>query len=115
MFQIYPAVSFLRHYRQVEAAAERPEPIDVPLGTVAAIPYKGSMTVESPETRSINEATLWRSDEVPFGLAKWTVRDVREEKFPTQPRDAFRETVEVSVEMSAHEVGRGAVSEIDAQ
>jgi hypothetical protein len=114
VFQLYPVVSFLRHYRQVEADAQRPEPVDLPLGTVAAVPHKGSMTVESTETRSTNEATLWRSEEVPFGLAKWTVRDVRAEKFPTEPRDAFRETVEVSVEMSAHEVGSGAVSEIDA-
>ena len=85
------------------------------MGVVPAVPYRAAMTVESPETRSTNQAVLWRSDDVPFGLAKWTVRDLREEKHATQSRDLFHETMEVSLEMSAHESGLDAVTELDVQ
>ncbi len=115
VFQIYPLVSYLRHYRELRAESTTPAEVDIPLNAVAAVEYRGAMTVESTQTRSANEATLWRSDDVPFGLAKWIVRDTREEKHPSQPRDQFRETMEVSVEMSAHETGNDATSELDVQ
>ncbi|MCA9109229.1 MAG: hypothetical protein R3B91_00595 [Planctomycetaceae bacterium] len=115
VFQIYPLVSYLRHYRELQADSDTPQQTDIPMGIVSAIPLRGAMTVESAETRSTNEAELWRSDDVPFGLAKWTVRDLREEKHTTQSRDLFRETMEVSIEMSAHESGINAVTELDVQ
>ncbi|MGD9856325.1 MAG: hypothetical protein AB7U20_15375 [Planctomycetaceae bacterium] len=113
VFEAYPVVSFLRHYRDLQAESAGPEQVDVPLGAVSATAFKGAMTMESTQTRSTNEATLWRSDDVPFGLAKWVVRDVREEKHPSQSRDQFRETMEVSVEMSAHASGTDAATELD--
>lgn len=115
VFQIYPLVSYLRHYRQLEAESETPEQTDIPMGIVPAVALRGRMITESAETRSTNEAELWRSDDVPFGLAKWIVRDTREEKHATQSRDLFRETMEVSIEMSAHESGNNAVTKLDVQ
>ncbi|MCA9074892.1 MAG: hypothetical protein KDA93_07665 [Planctomycetaceae bacterium] len=115
VFQIYPMVSYLRHYRQLEAESDTPQQTDIPLGVVPAVALRGRMITESTETRSTNEGNLWRSEDVPFGLAKWAVRDTREEKHATQSRDLFRETMEVSIEMSAHESGKDAVTELDVQ
>ncbi len=115
VFQIYPLVSYLHHYRDLKAESDTPEPTDIPMGVVPAVVFRGEMTLESAETRSTNQAEMWRSDEVPFGLAKWTVRDLREEKHATQSRDLFRETMEVTIEMSAHESGVDAVTELDLQ
>lgn len=115
VFQIYPLVSYLRHYREVQAESDTPQQTDIPMGIVPAIALRAAMTVESSETRSTNQAEMWRTDDVPFGLAKWTVRDLREEKHATQSRDLFRETMEVSIEMSAHESGTNAETELDVQ
>lgn len=113
VFQPYPVLTLLRHYRELKPESAGPEQVEIPLGAVSATAMKGAMTVESTETRSTNEATMWRSDDVPFGLAKWIVRDLREEKHPSQSRDQFRETMEVTVEMSAHASGTDATSELD--
>lgn len=112
VFQLYPIVSFLQHYRNLATESTEPEQLQLPGGFVGATTWKGSVTLESRTNRSTNEAQLWRSDDVPFGVAKWIVRDVREEKHPTQSRDLFQETMEVSIEMSAHETGTGAETEL---
>lgn len=115
VFQIYPLVSYLMHYRDLQAQSSTPEPIDIPLGGASGIAHHGTMTMESTTTRSTNEATLWRSDDVPFGVARWIVRDLREEKHPSESRDQFRETMEVTIEMAAHETGTDATTELDVQ
>jgi hypothetical protein len=70
--------------------------------------------MESPASRSSNEADLYRSDEVPFGLAKWTIRMHREAKDAREPRSQFQRVSEVRIEMAAHEVGANAESELAA-
>lgn len=111
-FQLYPLVSFLQHYRDLKTESTEASQIQIPQGFVNATEWKGQVTMESRSNRSVNEAQIWRSDDLPFGVAKWLVRDVREEKHPTQSRDLFRETMEVTIEMSAHEVGAGAETEL---
>ncbi len=113
--QVYPAITFLRHYRHLEADSSGPMTIDLPIGAVSATLLKGELVMESPTTRSTNTAQIWRSDDVPFGLAKWIVKDVREQKFATQSRTELRETMVVNVEMTATEVGMGAQTEIEGQ
>lgn len=112
VFDLYPLVSFLQHYRNLTAETTDAEQLQIPSGIVPATTWKGGLIMESRSNRSTNEAEIWRSDEIPFGVAKWIVRDVREEKHPTQSRDLFRETMEVSIEMAAHEVGNGAETEL---
>jgi hypothetical protein len=113
VFQLYPYVEYLHHYRNLEPDGAGPQPLQIPLGDVTATLYRGSMTTESTITRATNEGQIWRSEDVPFGVAKWVVRDVREEKHPTQSRDLFRETTEVSIEMAAHATGTDAETELD--
>ena len=112
VFQIYPIVSFLQHYRNLAAETTEAEQLQVTSGFVNAVSWKGQLTMEGRTTRSRNEAEMWRSDDVPFGVAKWIVRDLREEKHPTQSRDLFQETTEVIVEMEAAEIGAGAETEV---
>lgn len=112
VFQLYPLVSFLQHYRNLNAESNEPQELQTPAGIVPTTTWQGQLTMESRSNRSTNEGQIWRSDEVPFGVAKWIVRDVREEKHPTQARDLFRETMEVSIEMAAHEIGTGAETEL---
>lgn len=112
VFAIYPLVSLLQHYRNLAPESDEAIQEQTPAGLVSATLWKGSLTMESRTNRSNNEAQIWRSEEVPFGIAKWVVRDMREEKHPTQSRDLFRETTEVEIEMSAHEIGIGAETEL---
>jgi len=111
VLQIYPTVSMLMHYPTVESTGEQEDP-DVRLGPVTATMLKSSYKMESLYSRTVNEATLWRSDEVPFGLAKWSVVLVREAKDSSKPRDEFRQVSEVTEEMSAHLTGNDAQSEL---
>lgn len=112
VFQIYPLVSFLQHYRNLASESDDAVQEQIPTGVVSASVWKGSLTMESRTNRSTNQGQIWRTSDVPFGLAKWYVRDVREEKHPTQSRDLFRETMEVEIEMAAHEIGTGAETEL---
>lgn len=116
VLQVYPVLSMLMHYKTLQAEETEAEDVQVRLGTVPARRYRGEKVMESPTIRTTSEATLWRSvsdgDEVPFGLVKWRVRMVRESKDDASPRSAFKPVSEVTVEMSAHESGDGAESEL---
>lgn len=104
VLQIYPLISFLRHYEKL-AGGQEPEELDIRLGVVTARKWTGKSDKESRTSRSVNEATLWQSSDVPFGLAKWSVKMTRHAKDRIAARSAFRPVSEVTVEMSAHEVG----------
>lgn len=113
VFDVYPLVSFLQHYRNLTAASDQADQLSIPpIGFVPATTWNGSLTMEGRSNRSTNKAQIWRSDDIPFGVAKWIVEDLREEKHPTQSRDLFRETMQVSIEMAAHETGIGAETEL---
>ena len=113
VLQIYPLISLLMHYKSpLKVEAENEDP-DIRLGGAdTATKLRGVRRMESPVSRTRNEATLWRCKQVPFGLAKWTVNMVREAKNSIEPRSAFELVSEVSVEMSAHEMGHDAQSEV---
>lgn len=112
VLQVYPTLSMLMHYRTLKLESEDPLDPQIPLGPVSARLYTGVFRMESATNRSSNEAELYRSDEVPFGLAKWTVRMSREAKDAREPRSQFQRVSEVRVEMSAHEVVTNAESEL---
>src|SRR5262249_36290717 len=62
---------------------------------------KGSAQMEDPVSRSKNDATLWRSDDVPFGLAKWEETLNVWTKDGKDPPDEFKPYSKVDVEMHA--------------
>ena len=113
VLQVYPLLSMLMHYKTLEAGTDDAVDPEIPLDQpVTAKMYKGVYKMESRTGRSVNEAQLWRSNDVPFGLAKWTVKMYREAKDAREPRSDFQRMSEVTVTMSAHETGDDAQSEL---
>lgn len=111
--QVYPMLSLLMHYKTITSESDDPVDPEIPLQkTVTSRMFKGVYKMESPTSRSTNEGHLWRSDDVPFGLAKWTVKMDREAKDTREPRNLFQMVSRVAVEMSAHEIGNGAQSNL---
>lgn len=120
VLQIYPSISLLMPYRNYESQGN-----EDPGSTVATSAEKVSskLTIESrgvitadgatagtPEQSPVSTqvqsvATLWKSDSVPFGVAKWKVEQTRRQKSVTAPRTAYDDdasiVTKVVVEMIA--------------
>ena len=117
-FQVYPLIGPLMHYDAIEAVGGGPEQVQLTGGQgVKTKRFKARRVIESPTTRTTADAEFWESDgdSIPFGLAKWTAKTTIDKKDNTAPRaKAFKPATQVNVEMSAHEWGTGAKSEIAA-
>lgn len=111
VLQVYPAISLVSHFAEMQIDPAPQDPA-IRLGPVSASQMSGRSVIESPNSRTTNTTDLWRSDEVPFGLAKWTVKLVREVKDTTDPRSAFEVMTSIEVVMEAHEVEGDAVTEL---
>lgn len=111
VLQVYPLLTLLEHYEDLKKVAEGQDP-GIPLGAVQATEYEGEKVFETRRMRSTNRAKLWRSPDVPFGLAKWTVTLQREVKEPSQPRSEFKETSTITETMAAQATGADAQSEL---
>jgi hypothetical protein len=112
VLHVHPTLSLLRYFRNLESDGVE-QTLEVPtVGSVAGTAFKGKMQMETRINRSTSEGELLRSDSLPFGVVKWTARTTIEEKNPTEPRSAFRETIQLTEEMNAVEVGTGAESEL---
>ena len=109
--QVSPSVTLLSHYKTLETAAENVA-TNVPGGDFDAKRITAESKMERTNSRSVNKAEMWVSKEVPFGLVKWKVTIDREVKDLTDARTEFRETTKAVVEMSAHEIGDRAESEL---
>jgi hypothetical protein len=95
--QVVPLIAPLMHYDAVKATR-----------------FKAKRVIESPTLRTTNEAEIWRCDSetIPFGLARWSVKISVEKKDSAQPRSTFKPVTQTTIEMSAHESGSGAKSEL---
>jgi hypothetical protein len=113
-FQVYPLVGPLMHFDTIEPAGGD-EQVQVPGGAIKAKKFKARRVIESPTVRTTCEAEFLRCDPeaIPFALAKWTTKTTIERKDSSAARTtAFKPATQVNVEMSAHEWGTGAKSEI---
>lgn len=112
VFQIYPALSALQHYRELTTLGT--EDVAVRNETVSAQHLKGELVTEDLFTRSTNTADVWKTDSptIPFGVAKWTVSAVIDRKDSTESRGAFTPLSEITEEMIAAEIGEAAESEL---
>jgi hypothetical protein len=108
---IFPTLSQLQHYRNLASSGDATE-LQLPIGNVPVQPFKGSLTTESTTRRTSNSAEVFRSDNVPFGVAKWTAKTVTEEKPGTAARSEYAVTNEIVEEMSAFELISGGESEL---
>jgi hypothetical protein len=115
VLQIFPVISLLRHYKTLESLSDQPEDAGIDIPDITARRYRSQKTMESPTSRSTHTAVLWRSPGMPFGLARWTVKILREEKGSTEPRSAFKRVSEISIEMKARNIAGNAQSKIAKQ
>jgi hypothetical protein len=112
VFQIYPALTTLQHYRELTIVGT--EEVAIRNETISATHLKGELITEDLFTRSTNRADVWKTDspQVPFGVAKWHVTLTIERKDSTQSRSGFTPFSEVVEEMIAAEIGDAAESEL---
>ncbi len=112
--QVFPLIAPVMHYEAVEVGGHETEDVTLPGGAVKTKKYKAKRTIESPTDRSVNDAEIWRGDgsTVPFGIVRWTVKSLLERKDSTSPRQGYKPVTQTSVEMTAHEWGTGAKSEV---
>ncbi|MEZ6130945.1 MAG: hypothetical protein R3C59_19930 [Planctomycetaceae bacterium] len=113
---IYPTICQLMFYPELDvvAASETPQVVAQNL-SFNAKHVKGSMVMERPESRTTNEAHLWISPEVPFGLARWEVTVTREKKESTATRDSFAEVSTTKSTMSVSAILNNVESELVTQ
>ncbi len=111
VFDLYPMVSYLRHFRELEASGNE-ETFATPLKELSGSLSKGNLITETPTLRTTTAAEIYRSEEAPFGIAKWTAKVNTETKQSTAPRTTFIPATEIVEEMSLSEVGSDAESEL---
>lgn len=114
MLQVYPVISLIRHYKTMQQS-DIDQTVQVGQIDVVANELIGKLVQESKTRRITHEATLLKSKDVPFGLAKWTVKIVEERKANVQTRDEFQPVSEVNVEMSVRRIEANAQSELIVQ
>jgi hypothetical protein len=112
VFQVYPALTIVQHYRELKTAGT--EEVTIKNATVSAAHLQGEMVTEDLFTRSTNKADIWKSNapETPFGVAKWSVTLQVERKDSTDARGVFALLSEVTEEMATAEIGEAAESEL---
>ena len=108
---VYPTVAPVTYYANLKASGEE-ESLQLAGNTIASKLFKGNRVIKKNVSRSTNTATLWRSEEVPFGLARYQVSIATEAKGAPAPDAEFLRTTLVEVEMAAVAVGNEARSEI---
>ena len=114
VLQIYPIISLVRHYRDM-SRGQIPESVTVGQEDVQATKLSGSFEQESRTDRVLHESSLYLSDSVPFGLAKWTVKVTQEAKGEVEPRSEFQFVSEITVDMTARRIESDARSELVTQ
>ena len=111
ILQVYPLITFIPHLRAMDQAEGTVDP-QVQLGAIEAVQFSGLEKVESRTTRTTTEVTLWRSKDVPFGLAKWEITVRRERKDINDPRTEFKAASSIEIKMQADRVDEQAESEL---
>ncbi len=109
--QLYPLAVMAGYYRdeQVEETGVDPE---VGLGAVKADKLHAAITIERRSSRTVQDSFIWRSKDVPFGIARYSAKITREIKDDRQSRDDFKPSSEVVIDLKAQESGNDAKSEL---
>ncbi len=105
--QLYPLGILVGYFRELRKVEESVDP-EIGLENVkAASQWQGQVTTERPSSRTVMESTIWKSKDVPFGVARWSAKITREIKDDQSPREDFKPSSEVVIEMKARETGKG--------
>ena len=114
VLQIYPIISLVRHYRRM-TRGNVPESVLVGQEKVDTTKRTGKFVQESRNDRVTHESSLYLSESVPFGLAKWSVKITQEAKGEVEPRSEFQFVSEITVDMTARRIEGNARSELVVQ
>lgn len=109
--QLYPLAVLVGYYRDEQIEQNDVDP-EVGLGAVKADKLHAALNLERRSSRTVQDTTVWRSKNVPFGIARYTVKIIREIKDDRQSRDDFKPTSEVVIDLKAQESGTDAKSEL---
>lgn len=113
--QLYPLGILVGYYRELQKVEDEVDP-EIGLENVkSASQWQGQVTTERASSRTVMESTIWKSPDVPFGVARWSAKITREIKDALEPRDEFKPSSEITIEMKARETGKGgpnATSEV---
>lgn len=109
---VYPTVALVTYYPDLKADGGADEQLQVGGNAVAAKLFKGTRIIKRGTNRSTNVASLWRSGEVPFGLARYQVTLTIEQKELSASDDEFQRMSLVEVDMAAVAVGNDARSDL---
>lgn len=110
--QLYPLGILIGYYRELKIIGEDVD-AEVGLGDIRATQVQGQIKIERPNSRTVQESTVWKSPKVAFGVARWSAKLTRETKDDQSPRTDFKPVTEVNVEMQAKEAGQDAKSELN--
>lgn len=105
--QLYPLGILVGYYRELKKVEDSVDPEVGLEDAKTASQWQGQVTTERSNSRTVIESTIWKSPSVPFGVARWSAKITREVKDDKEPRDAFKPTSEVAIEMKARETGKG--------
>lgn len=110
---VYPTLCLLANYEDPDVVA-RSESVESVGGRESfdSRHLKGVAVRERSDSRSTNAGEFWVSQDVPFGLAGWSVRVTREIKGSTEPRSQFRQISMVTSDMKVRETFGSAESEL---
>ena len=109
VFQLYPVISLLRHYPDIQAGEQTQT--SVVAGDFQTKKYEGELVMETNVYRSTNNGVIYQSSEFPFGVVSWNAKTVTEEKGTTDDRSEFREATILEEEMKAIAIEGNAQSE----
>ena len=110
--QLYPLGILVGYYRELKVVGEDVD-AEVGVGAIKATQLKGEIKIERPNSRTVQESTIWKSKDVAFGVARWSAKMIRERKDDQSPRSDFKPISEVTIEMKAKETGQDAKSELN--
>jgi hypothetical protein len=109
---VYPTIALVTYYPDLKSEGQEAEQLQVAGNPVAVQLFKGTRRYKRATNRSANVASIWRSDEVPFGLARFQVALTVEQKDLTASDDEFQRASLTEVDMAAVALGNDARSEL---
>jgi len=111
--RLYPLAILFGYCRDLQTEEKGVDP-GIGLGAVSADVLTGGSVLERKSSRTQLDMKIWASQDVPFGVAAWTAKITRQIKDAQEPREDFRPTTEVVVELKAQRSGADATSELNA-
>ena len=109
---IVPTIALVTYYPGLAADGDQSEKMQIGGAEVTARLFKGTRVFQQTTSRSTNTASLWLSDDVPFGLARFQVTLTQEQKELVATADEFKRASLTEVDMSVVATGGDARSEL---